>query len=194
MIQPKDRFAAEAGEAQMTGVQALVRLPLNVRRADRARGLDTAAFISGYEGSPLGGYDLELQRQGPLLESLDVVFRPGVNEELAATAVQGTQLAANSGDARVGGVTGYWYGKSPGLDRASDAMRHANLIGTHPRGGAVAFVAMIPRRSRRPSPAPPNCCWPTSGCLSCSRLTHRTCSTWARTPWRCLVPVACGSR
>ena len=63
MIQPKDRFTAEAGEAQMTGVQALVRLPLNVRRADRARGLDTAAFISGYEGSPLGGYDLELRRQ-----------------------------------------------------------------------------------------------------------------------------------
>ena len=144
MIQPKDRFTTEAGEAQMTGVQALVRLPLNVRRADRARGLDTAAFISGYEGSPLGGYDLELQRQGPLLESLDVVFRPGVNEELAATAVQGTQLAANSGDARVGGVTGYWYGKSPGLDRASDALRHANLMGTHPRGGAVAFVGDDP--------------------------------------------------
>ena len=144
MIQPQDRYTAEAGEAQMTGVQALVRLPLNVRRADRARGLDTAAFVSGYEGSPLGGYDLELQRNAPLLDSLDVVFRPGVNEELAATAVQGTQLAANSGDARVDGVTGYWYGKSPGLDRASDALRHANLMGTHPRGGAVAFVGDDP--------------------------------------------------
>ena len=144
MIQPKDRYAADTGEAQMSGVQALARLPLNVRRADRARGLDTAAFISGYEGSPLGGYDLELQRQGPLLESLDVVFQPGVNEELAATAVQGTQLAANSGDARVGGVTGYWYGKSPGVDRASDALRHANLMGTHPRSGAVAFVGDDP--------------------------------------------------
>jgi indolepyruvate ferredoxin oxidoreductase len=144
MIQPKDRYAAETGEVQMTGVQALVRLPVNVRHADRARGLDTAAFISGYEGSPLGGYDLELQRQAPLLESLDVVFRPGVNEELAATAVQGTQLAANSGDARVGGVTGYWYGKAPGLDRAADALRHANLMGTHPGSGAVAFVGDDP--------------------------------------------------
>jgi indolepyruvate ferredoxin oxidoreductase len=143
-IQPKDRYTAEAGEAQMTGVQALVRLPLNVRRADRSRGLGTAAFVSGYEGSPLGGYDLELQRHAQVLDSCDVVFRPAVNEELAATAVQGAQLAANLADARVDGVTGYWYGKSPGLDRASDALRHANLMGTHPRGGAVAFVGDDP--------------------------------------------------
>jgi indolepyruvate ferredoxin oxidoreductase len=144
MIQPKDRYTAETGEAQMTGVQALVRLPLNVRRADCSRGLDTAAFVSGYEGSPLGGYDLELQRHVQVLDSCDVVFRPAVNEELAATAVQGAQLAASSADARVDGVTGYWYGKSPGLDRASDALRHANLMGTHPRGGAVAFVGDDP--------------------------------------------------
>ena len=143
-IQPKDRYTAEAGEAQMTGVQALVRLPLNVRRADRSRGLDTAAFISGYEGSPLGGYDLELQRHAQVLDSCDVVFCPAVNEELAATAVQGAQLAANLADARVGGVTGYWYGKSPGVDRATDALRHANLMGTHPSGGAVAFVGDDP--------------------------------------------------
>jgi len=143
-IQPKDRYTAPAGEAQMTGVQALVRLPLNVRRADQSRGLNTAAFVSGYEGSPLGGYDLELQRHAPVLDSCDVVFRPAVNEELAATAVQGAQLAANLADARVDGVTGYWYGKSPGLDRACDALRHANLMGTHPRGGAVAFVGDDP--------------------------------------------------
>jgi indolepyruvate ferredoxin oxidoreductase len=143
-IQPKDRYRAETGDAQMTGVQALVRLPLNVRRADRSRGLATAAFVSGYEGSPLGGYDLEIQRQPELLAEWDVLFRPGVNEELAATAVQGSQLAAASADARVDGVTGYWYGKSPGLDRASDALRHANLMGTHPRGGAVAFVGDDP--------------------------------------------------
>src|ERR1700757_4747851 len=101
----------------MTGVQALARLPLNVRRTDRAHGLETAVFISGYEGSPLGGYDLELQRNGRVLDAHDVVFRPGVNEELAATAVQGTQLAAGHADARVAGVTGFWYGKSPGVDR-----------------------------------------------------------------------------
>src|ERR1700745_4209474 len=109
MIEPKDRYTAEVGEAQMTGVQALARLPLNVRRADRSRGLETAAFISGYEGSPLGGYDLELGRNQKVLDAWDVVFRPGVNEELAATAVQGTQVAAASGEARVDGVTGYWY-------------------------------------------------------------------------------------
>ena len=125
-------------------MQALARLPLNVRRADRARGLDTAAFISGYEGSPLGGYDLELQRNQRVLDECDVVFRPGVNEELAATSVQGTQLAPSLADARVDGVTGYWYGKSPGLDRAADALRHANLMGTHPRGGAVALVGDDP--------------------------------------------------
>ena len=143
-IQPKDRYTAQAGAAQLTGVQALVRLPLNVRRADQSRGLSTAAFVSGYEGSPLGGYDLELQRQAPVLDACDVVFRPAVNEELAATAVQGAQLAATLADARVDGVTGYWYGKSPGLDRACDALRHANLMGTHPRGGAVAFVGDDP--------------------------------------------------
>jgi indolepyruvate ferredoxin oxidoreductase len=139
-----DRYTAEAGYVQMTGVQALVRLPFNVRRADLAAGRETAVFISGYEGSPLGGYDLELHRCGRLLESYDVVFQPGVNEELAATSVQGTQLVPGSGDARVAGVTGFWYGKSPGLDRASDALRHANLMGTHPEGGAVAFVGDDP--------------------------------------------------
>jgi indolepyruvate ferredoxin oxidoreductase len=139
-----DRYTAETGDVQMTGVQALARLPMNVRRADRSQGRDTAVFISGYEGSPLGGYDLELQRHQRLLDEYDVVFRPGVNEELAATSVQGAQLAADSADARVEGVTGFWYGKSPGLDRASDALRHANLMGTHPRGGAVALVGDDP--------------------------------------------------
>src|ERR1700722_12360118 len=128
----------------MTGVQALARLGVTARRADRAAGRDTALFISGYEGSPLRGSDLELQRHADVLAAHDIVFRPAVNEELAATSVQGTQLAPGTGDARVGGVTGFWYGKSPGLDRASDALRHANLMGTDPRGGAVAFVGDDP--------------------------------------------------
>jgi len=128
----------------MTGVQALARLAVNVRRADRAAGRDAALFIAGYEGSPLAGYDLELQRHADVLAAHDIVFRPAVNEELAATSVQGTQLAPGTGDARVGGVTGFWYGKSPGLDRACDALRHANLMGTDPRGGAVAFVGDDP--------------------------------------------------
>ena len=143
-IRLEDRYTAESGHVQMTGVQALARLPLNILRSDRTRGLQTAVFISGYEGSPLGGYDLELQHHAELLASYDLVFQPGVNEELAATSVQGSQLAAGLADARVEGVTGFWYGKSPGLDRASDALRHANLMGTHPKGGAVAFVGDDP--------------------------------------------------
>ena len=139
-----DRFAAGSGRFPLSGVQALIRLIVDVRRADRALGLDTAAFVSGYEGSPLAGLDLELQRRKQMLAEHDIVFRPAVNEELAATAVQGTQLVAGHEDARVAGITGFWYGKSPGVDRASDALRHANLIGTHPRGGAVAFVGDDP--------------------------------------------------
>ncbi|MEU7810854.1 indolepyruvate ferredoxin oxidoreductase family protein [Pseudonocardia sp. NPDC049154] len=139
-----DRYRVVDGLVHLTGVQALARLPLDARRADRRAGLHTAAFVSGYEGSPLGGYDLELGRQAALLAEHDVVFRPGVNEELAATAVQGAQLTARSADRRVDGVTGYWYGKSPGLDRASDALRHNTLMGTSRAGGAVALVGDDP--------------------------------------------------
>jgi indolepyruvate ferredoxin oxidoreductase len=139
-----DRFSREDGLIHLTGIHALVRLPLDVRRADRRAGRSSAVFISGYEGSPLGGYDLELNRQRALLDEHDVVFSPAVNEELAATAVQGTQLAANSPYKRVDGVVGFWYGKSPGLDRATDALRHGNLSGTHPAGGAVALVGDDP--------------------------------------------------
>lgn len=139
-----DRYRAAEGQFQLTGVQALARLPFEVRRADQRAGLRTAAFVSGYEGSPLGGYDLELGKQAELLAEHDIVFEPGVNEELAATAVQGAQLAAKSENRRVDGVTGYWYGKSPGLDRASDALRHNNLMGTHRLGGALALVGDDP--------------------------------------------------
>ena len=124
----------------MTGVQALARLPLDIIRSERQAGRNTAGFISGYPGSPLGGYDLELGRHRALLEELGIVFQPGVDEELAATAVQGSQLAAASPDRAVDGVIGFWYGKSPGLDRAADALRHNNLMGVPPNGGVVVFV------------------------------------------------------
>lgn len=140
----EERYVIDHGSVPMTGVQALARLPMNVRRADLAAGRETGVFVSGYEGSPLAGYDLELHRNAELLNELDIVFQPGVNEELAATAVQGTQLVSGSPEARVEGVTGIWYGKSPGLDRAADALRHANLIGTHPVGGAIALVGDDP--------------------------------------------------
>ncbi len=140
----RDRYALTTGRVHLTGVQALVRLPLDQHRADRAAGLRTGGYVSGYEGSPLAGYDLELARHRDLLTEHDVVFAPGLNEELALTAVEGTQLAAATGSLTRDGVVGYWYGKAPGLDRATDALRHANLTGTHPRGGAVAFVGDDP--------------------------------------------------
>jgi indolepyruvate ferredoxin oxidoreductase len=138
------RYLLESGLVHLTGVQALARLPLDLLRADRRAGRATAGFISGYEGSPLGGYDLELSRNQRLLDAYGVVFKPGVNEELAATAVQGSQLASASPGKTVDGVIGIWYGKSPGLDRATDALRHSNLMGTHARGGALALVGDDP--------------------------------------------------
>ncbi|MFJ8048326.1 indolepyruvate ferredoxin oxidoreductase family protein [Streptomyces luteogriseus] len=139
-----DRYRREDGVVHLSGVQALVRVLLDRTRRDRSNGHDTATFVSGYEGSPLAGYDLELARHGALLREHDIVHKPGLNEELAATAVMGSQLAGQTGTSRRDGVVGVWYGKSPGLDRASDALRHANLVGTDPAGGAVALVGDDP--------------------------------------------------
>ncbi|MBS1895685.1 MAG: indolepyruvate ferredoxin oxidoreductase family protein [Actinobacteria bacterium] len=139
-----DRYMKFGGSVFMTGVQAIVRLMLDQQRLDHGRGLRTAAFVSGYEGSPLGGLDLELGRHPELLAEHDLVHRPAVNEELGATAILGSQLAPERPDASYEGVVGYWYGKAPGLDRATDALRHANLAGAHPRGGALALVGDDP--------------------------------------------------
>jgi len=139
-----DRYTAESGPIMLDGMQALVRLMLDQRRLDSRRGHNTGVFVSGYPGSPIGGLDLELQRVARTIESAGIVFRPGLNEELAATAVAGTQLLAELPGATKQGVTGFWYGKAPGLDRASDAIRHGNLSGTAPLGGAVAFVGDDP--------------------------------------------------
>src|SRR3984957_20383858 len=139
-----DRYQRQDGTIYLTGIQALVRMLLDRARHDRTRGLDTATYVSGYEGSPLGGYDLELARHPGLLAEYGIVHRPGLNEELAATAVSDSQLAGRVGDATHDGVTGVWYGKAPGLDRATDALRHANMIGTSPTGGAVAPVGDDP--------------------------------------------------
>ena len=110
-----DRYLREEGTVYLTGVQALVRVLFDLARRDRAQGLRTGTFVSGYEGSPLGGYDLELGRQRGLLAELDVVHRPGLNEEIAATSVMGSQTARETGRLRPDGVAGVWYGKSPGL-------------------------------------------------------------------------------
>lgn len=152
-----DRYDLVSGEIHLSGIQALVRLPLDQRRLDERRGLDVGIFISGYEGSPLAGFDLQLSRQHKRLGKHRVVFQPGVNEELAATAVQGSQLASASADRIGDGVVGIWYGKAPGLDRATDAIRHSNLGGTHRSGGVLALVGddSIAKSSTVPSSSEP---------------------------------------
>ena len=134
------KYELDSGWVYLTGIQALVRLPLDQVRRDRARGLNTGCYISGYEGSPLGGYDLALQRVSRLLSENNIHFEPGVNEDLAATAVMGSQIADIVPKPRYDGVVGIWYGKGPGVDRSGDAFRHANLAGTGRNGGALALA------------------------------------------------------
>jgi len=142
--QLSDRYTATSGRVQLTGVQALARLPIDQHRRDLAAGRCVGTFISGYEGSPLAGYDQELGRLKQLLDANDVTFVPGLNEEAAATSVQGSQLACTLPGAARDGVIGIWYGKAPGLDRATDALRHGNLMGSHPKGGALVLVGDDP--------------------------------------------------
>ena len=135
-----DKYALESGRVFVTAIQALVRLPLEQIRRDRAAGHNTGGFISGYRGSPLGGYDEALWRAGPLLAQHNIHFQPGLNEEIAATSVWGSQQLNLFPGAKVDGVFGIWYGKGPGVDRAMDAIKHANLAGTSPLGGALALA------------------------------------------------------
>ena len=137
------RYTDDSGTTFMTGLQALARLPIEQLRADRRAGLRTAAFVSGYPGSPLGGYDAAVEAAQATTD-LPIVHSPAVNEDQAATAVMGSQLAATRPDATHDGVVGLWYGKAPGVDRASDALRHAVFAGTDPHGGAVAIAGDDP--------------------------------------------------
>ncbi|NDU73119.1 indolepyruvate ferredoxin oxidoreductase family protein [Actinomadura sp. DSM 109109] len=140
----RDRLELERGRIAIGGVHALVRLLLEQRRADAMRGRRTAGFVSGYRGSPLGGLDQQLVRDAKLLDEHDITFVPGVNEELAATAVYGSQLAEHLPDPRFEGVFGLWYGKAPGVDRSLDAFKHANWLGTSEHGGVLAVVGDDP--------------------------------------------------
>ncbi len=136
-----DKYALESGRAFMSGVQALVRLPMLQRVRDAKAGLNTAGFVSGYRGSPLGGYDQALWAARKHLAANHVVFQPGVNEELAATAIWGTQqLEFDKANNKYDGVYGIWYGKGPGVDRCSDVFKHGNLAGTSPAGGVIAIA------------------------------------------------------
>src|SRR4030081_3011078 len=135
-----DKYRLDAKRIFLSGTQALVRLPMLQRERDRAAGLNTAGFISGYRGSPLGMYDHALWRAKTFLKQHDIEFAPGLNEDLAATAVWGSQQVGMFPGAKVDGVFGMWYGKGPGVDRSMDALKHANSAGTSPNGGVIALA------------------------------------------------------
>src|SRR6185437_9023293 len=138
------KYPVTEGGTLITGVQALARVLFDQIRADRRRGLRTAAFVCGYPGSPLGGFDQTLQRTGPLLGEHDVHWEPGVNEDLAATAVWGSQQDNLAPLTKHDGVIGMWYGKAPGVDRSGDVFRHANLHGAGRNGGVLCAIGDDP--------------------------------------------------
>ena len=138
----EDKYLLDQGFAFMSGIHALVRLPMMQHQRDAKLGKHTGGFISGYRGSPLGAYDQMLHKEAALLKDHHITFQPGVNEELAATALWGTQQLgfAPAKPQRYDGVFGIWYGKGPGVDRCSDVFKHANLAGTTPWGGVLAVA------------------------------------------------------
>src|ERR1700704_3750357 len=135
-----DKYTLDRGYAFMTGTQALVRLPMLQRVRDLAEGLNTAGFISGYRGSPIGGFDYALWRAKAHLEKNHIRFQPGVNEDLAATSIWGTQQVNLYPDAKYDGVFSIWYGKGPGVDRCGDVFKHANSAGTSRHGGVLVLA------------------------------------------------------
>ena len=135
-----DKYDLASGRAWLSGVHALVRLPMNQRVRDEREGFNTAGFISGYRGSPLGGLDQNLWKAAERLKQHHVVFQPGVNEDLAATSVWGSQQVNMFEGAKYDGVFGLWYGKGPGVDRCGDVFKHANAAGTSPRGGVLVVA------------------------------------------------------
>ncbi|MGH6727159.1 MAG: indolepyruvate ferredoxin oxidoreductase family protein [Pseudolabrys sp.] len=135
-----DKYDLTQAHVLVTGYQALIRACLMQKERDRRAGLNTAGFVTGYRGSPLGGLDQQFMRANRWLDAADVKFQPGINEELAATALWGTQQAELRGEGKFDGVFGMWYGKGPGVDRSGDVFRHANLAGTSKNGGVIALM------------------------------------------------------
>ncbi len=136
----KDKYDLAQESVFVSGTQALVRLALMQKERDRRAGLNTAGYVSGYRGSPLGGLDQQFGQADKLLRANDVIFQPGLNEDLAATAIWGSQQAELRGEGKYDGVFGLWYGKGPGVDRSGDVFRHANNAGTSPHGGVLALM------------------------------------------------------
>ena len=139
-----DNLGAAHGAVFLTGTQALVRLLLMQRRLDQARGLNTAGFVSGYRGSPLGMVDQQLWKAKKLLDAAGVQFLPAINEDLAATACLGTQRVALDPERTVDGVSALWYGKGPGVDRAGDALKHGHVYGASAQGGVLVVAGDEP--------------------------------------------------
>ncbi|MFL5007583.1 MAG: indolepyruvate ferredoxin oxidoreductase family protein [Microvirga sp.] len=135
-----DKYDLTKDRVFITGTQAIIRMLLMQRERDRRAGLNTAGFVSGYRGSPIGGLDQNLWRAKKWLQANDIVFQPGLNEELAATALWGSQQAELRGDGKYDGVFGVWYGKGPGVDRTGDVFRHANMAGSSRHGGVLALM------------------------------------------------------
>ncbi len=135
-----DKYDLTKSRVFVTGYQALIRALLMQKELDRRAGLNTAGYVTGYRGSPLGGLDQQMIRAGKFLAAQDVKFQPGINEELAATALWGTQQAELRGEGKFDGIYGMWYGKGPGVDRSGDVFRHANLAGTAKNGGVLALM------------------------------------------------------
>ncbi len=136
----EDKYDLRQSRVFATGYQALVRLTLMQKERDRRAGLNTAGYVTGYRGSPLGGLDYQFQRAGGVLAPNDILFQPGLNEDLAATALWGSQQAELRGEGRFDGVFGMWYGKGPGVDRTGDVFRHANCAGSSKYGGVIALM------------------------------------------------------
>lgn len=139
-IELDDKYRIDQNRVYLTGIQALVRLCLMRAALDRQSGLNTAGYVSGYRGSPLGSIDMQFPQAKNYLDAAGVVFEPALNEDLAATAIWGTQQAELRGEGAYDGVFALWYGKGPGVDRSGDALRHANLAGTAPHGGVLALA------------------------------------------------------
>ncbi|MFY9896836.1 MAG: indolepyruvate ferredoxin oxidoreductase family protein, partial [Xanthobacteraceae bacterium] len=135
-----DKYDLTQRHVFVTGFQALVRLCLMQKELDRRNGLNTAGFVTGYRGSPLGNLDSQFLRAQRFLDKSDVRFQGGINEDLAATAVWGSQQAALRGEGKYDGVFAMWYGKGPGVDRTGDVFRHANLAGSAQHGGVLALM------------------------------------------------------
>ena len=129
-ISLNDKYDIEKHQVLLNGTQALVRLMIAQKERDRQAGLNTAGYVTGYRGSPLGAVDFQMKRAGNVLPENDITFQEGLNEDLAATAIWGAQQAELRGEGRFDGVFGLWYGKGPGVDRSGDVMRHANMAGS----------------------------------------------------------------